>query len=283
MNKYMTTAVFAAAAISAATLCADTWRGLSDENYYSGPKLTEADLAGKVVLVDAWGVNCPPCRALLPTMEQLWQSYKSKPFVLVGSHCQGRQPERVAELVKANKLTYPIYERFGIAEGEPSFSGIPFLYVVNHRGKVVYSGRDHDALMSAIDTALQAVGGTPVLFGGVQLQSFKAMGKQLVLGKSIKNPVKTLQNAVKKGEAKNATAVQQKQAEEAKSILAAIDEAKGDIKEEIEARRTTDPEAAYKLAKAFVVTFPEEGASYKSELADMAAKAKDAAKNAKAK
>lgn len=283
MNKYIPTAVFAAVAISASTLCAETWRGLSDGNYYSGPKLTEADLAGKVVLVDAWGVNCPPCRALLPTMEQLWQSYKSKPFVLVGSHCQGRQPERVAELVKANKLTYPIYEGFGIAEGEPSFNGIPFLYVVNHRGKVVYSGRDHDALMSAIDTAIQAVGGTPVLFGGVQLQSFKALGKQLVLGKSIKSPVKALQTAVKKGEAKNATAVQQKQAEEAKSILAAIDEAKGDIKEEIEAKRTTDPEAAYKLAKAFVVTFPEEGASYKSELADMAAKAKDAAKNAKAK
>ena len=115
----------------AALLClnasAVAWKNLDEASHYSGPKLTEADLAGKVVLVDCWGVRCPPCRALLPRMEKLWKSFKNKPFVLVGSHCQGRQDEAVRKLVEENGLTYPIYERFGLAEGAPSFKAIPFL------------------------------------------------------------------------------------------------------------------------------------------------------------
>ena len=115
MKRLIALVVVAAGAL---TLRAAAWRGLTEAGYYSGPKLTEDDLDGKVVLVDCWGVNCPPCRALLPRMEQIWQGFKSKPFVLLGSHCQGRAPEKVAELVKANKLTCPIYDFAGLAQGE---------------------------------------------------------------------------------------------------------------------------------------------------------------------
>ena len=51
--------------LSAVALGAE-WRNLTEDNYYSGPKITADDLVGKVVLVDEWGINCPPCRALLP-------------------------------------------------------------------------------------------------------------------------------------------------------------------------------------------------------------------------
>ena len=158
------------------------------------------------------------------------------------------------------------------------------MYVVNHRGKVVYSGRNHDECVAAVQAAIQAVGAMPVLCGGVSLQSFKSMEKQLVLGKPIKNQVKALQTAVKKGESKSATAVQQKQAEEAKEILAAIDESKTDIKDEIEEKKSTNPEEALKLVKAYITTFPAEGAAYKTELPELSAKAaewKKAQKGAK--
>lgn len=265
----------ALAALSVFSLNAANWRGLDDSSYYSGPKISEADLAGKVVMVDQWGINCPPCRALLPAMQKLWNANKSKPFVLIGSHCQGRNPEKVKELVDANKLTYPIYEWAGLADPPSSGGGLPFMYVVDHRGKVVYSGRSHEEAEAAVQKAIAAVGAMPTLCGGVTLQAFKSMGKSLVLGKSVKAQVKQLNAAVKKGEAKSATAVQQKQAEEAKAILAAIEEAKADIKGEIESKRESDPEEAYKLAKAYVATFPAEGAELKAQLPDMAAKVKE--------
>ena len=272
MNR---TTLAALAAFSALSLNAANWRGLDDSNYYSGPKISEADLAGKVVMVDQWGVRCPPCRALLPAMQKLWNANKSKPFVLIGAHCQGRNPEKVKELVDANKLTYPIYDWAGLADPPSSGGGLPFMYVVDHRGKVVYSGRSHEEAEAAVQKAIAAVGAMPTLCGGVTLQAFKAMEKSLVLGKPVKTQVKQLNAAVKKGEAKGATAVQQKQAEEAKEILAAIEEAKTDIKNEIKSKRESDPEEAYKLAKAYVATFPAEGAELKTQLPDMAAKVKE--------
>ena len=272
MNR---TTLAALVALSALSLNAANWRGLDDSNYYSGPKISEADLAGKVVMVDQWGVRCPPCRALLPAMQKLWNANKSKPFVLIGAHCQGRNPEKVKELVDANKLTYPIYDWAGLADPPSSGGGLPFMYVVDHRGKVVYSGRSHEEAEAAVQKAIAAVGAMPTLCGGVTLQAFKAMEKSLVLGKPVKTQLKQLNSAVKKGEAKSATAVQQKQAEEAKEILAAIEEAKTDIKNEIESKRESDPEEAYKLAKAYVATFPAEGAELKTQLPDMAAKVKE--------
>lgn len=269
------TAFAAIAALSVLSLNAATWQGFTDSGHYSGPKITEADLAGKVVMIDQWGINCPPCRALLPAMQKLWNANKSKPFILVGAHCQGHKPDEVMALVNANKLTYPIYDWAGLADAPSSGGGLPFMYVVDHRGKVVYSGRSHEEAEAAVQKAIAAIGAMPVLCGGVALQAFKAMEKSLVLGKSVKSQVKALHAAVKKGEAKSATAVQQKQAEEAKAILAAIEEAKVDVKNEIESKRESDPEEAYKLAKAYVASFPVEGKDLKPQLADMAARAKE--------
>lgn len=270
-----TVVLAALAAFSAVSLNAATWRGLTDGGHYSGPKITDADLDGKVVMVDQWGINCPPCRALLPAMQKLWNANKSKPFMLIGSHCQGRKPDEVMALVNANKLTYPIYDWAGLADAPSSGGGLPFMYVVDHRGKVVYSGRSHEEAEAAVQKAIAAIGAMPTLCGGVQLLAFKAMERQLVLGKPVKTHIKALKAAVKKGEAKNATALQQKQAEEARAILSAIEEAKTDAKNEIESKRESDPEWAYKLAKAFVVTFPADGAELKSQLSGMAAKAKE--------
>lgn len=262
------------------------WKGLGEGNYYAGPKVTEADLAGKVVLVDCWGVNCPPCRALLPRMEELWKSFRSKPFVLLGSHRQGHQPEKVAELVKANKLTYPQYNGAGIAEGEPSFRGIPFLYVVNHRGKVVYSGHSDREATEAVVNALGEIGAPPTLIPGVILSKkspYKSLEKSLILGKPAANVVKKLQGDIKKASAKSATAVQKAAAEEAEAMLKAIEEAKTDYKTDIARLKTTNPPEALKMIKAYMASFPAEGAEYKDEIADLTVKAKEYAAEQKAK
>lgn len=283
MKRLMIVAILAGLTLAAQAV---GWKGLGDGSYYSGPKVTEADLAGKVVLVDCWGVNCPPCRALLPRMEDLWKSFKSKPFVLLGSHRQGRQPEKVAELVKANKLTYPQYDGAGIAEGEPSFRGIPFLYVVNHRGKVVYSGHDDRAATEAVVNALGEIDAPPTLIPGVILSKkspYKSLERSLILGKPAANVVKKLQGDIKKASAKSATAVQKAAAEEAEAMLKAIEEAKTDYKTDIARLKTSNPPEALKMIKAYMASFPAEGAEYKDEIADLTVKAKEYAAEQKAK
>ena len=240
-------------------LHAGIWANLDDDHHYSGPKLTEKDLEGKVVLVDCWGVKCPPCRALLPRMQEIWTHFDQKKFVLIGSHCQGKQPEAVKELVDANKLTYPIYERFGLAEGAPEFRAIPFLYVVNHRGRVVYSGHDEREATEALVTAIADVGQPISLVSGVALpKRYKSFSKKMRLGATIAGDVKKLE---KEAAGKNA-----RMAEEAKTILDAIAKAKGEVQEEIAAVKKRNPEEALKMMKDFLKTWPKDGADYKAEI-----------------
>ena len=131
------------------------WKNVDAEHYLGGRKASAGYLQGKVVLVDRWGAKCPPCRALLPRVEEIWKSFKTKPFVVLGGHCKGwGTADEVAELVTQHRPTYSVYEDAGLATGEPKFDAIPFLYVVDETGKVVYSGRDERDATQAIVTAL---------------------------------------------------------------------------------------------------------------------------------
>lgn len=131
------------------------WRNLDEEHHLAGRKTSEGYLRGKVVLVDRWGVNCPPCRRMLPRMEEIWQSFKTKPFVVLGGHCAGwGDAAGVKALAAEHGLTYPIYVDAGLAVLEPRFDAIPFLYVVDETGKIVYKGHDERAATQAIVMAL---------------------------------------------------------------------------------------------------------------------------------
>ena len=131
------------------------WKNVDADHYLGGRKASEGYLQGKVVLVDRWGAKCPPCRALLPRVEEIWKSFKTKPFVVLGGHCKGwGTADEVAELIAAHNLTYPVYEDAALAVGEPKFDAIPFLYVVDETGKVVYLGRDERNATQAIVSAL---------------------------------------------------------------------------------------------------------------------------------
>ena len=257
MKNYI---LLACSALLPIALSAGIWTNLDDGSHYSGPKLTEKDLEGKVVLVDCWGVKCPPCRALLPRMQEIWTHFDQKKFVLVGSHCQGRQPDAVKELVEANKLTYPIYERFGLAEGAPEFRAIPFLYVVNHRGRVVYAGHDEREATEALVTAIGDIGLPISLVQGVTLpKRYKSFSKKMRLGATIAGDVKKLE--------KEATGKNARMAGEAKAILDAIEKTRGEVKEEIAAVKKRNPSEALKLMRDFAKTWPKEGAEYKDEIA----------------
>lgn len=151
----MKTIVFAACICGLGVVQAVEWKNLDEEHHLGGRVTSEGYLKGKVVLVDRWGLRCPPCRALLPRVEEIWQSFKTKPFVVLGGHCKGwGDADGVKALIKESALTYPIYEGAGLAVGEPLFDAIPFLYVVDETGKVVYLGRDERTATQAVVTAL---------------------------------------------------------------------------------------------------------------------------------
>lgn len=274
------------AAIATLGANAVSWKGLDESNWYSGPKITEADLAGKVVMVDKWGVFCPPCRALLPKMQEIWKSFKGKNFILLGSHCQGRKEAEVQNLVKANKLTFPIYDWAGLAEGEPRSSGIPFLYVVDHRGKVVYSGHNHNMALEAAQAAILALDLPPTLLGDVVIEKgspYKSLEKQLILGKNVTSIVKKLEKDVKNAEKRSAKQVDKDNAEVASRILAAIEEARREIPAEIERKKSSNPPDALELLINYSKTFPKDSVELKKQIPELRKAAAEWKKAEKAK
>jgi len=143
--------------LASAAFAADgvAWKNLDDLHRIGGRKVSEGYLRGKVVLVCRWGYDSQPSQALLPRMEEIWRSFKSKPFVLLGGHCPGRgETDAVKTFVEGKKFTCPIYEDAGLSENEPEGLDVPFLYVVDETGKVRYKGKDERLATERIVTLL---------------------------------------------------------------------------------------------------------------------------------
>ena len=233
------------------------WRNIDEASWRSGPKLTPDKLRGKVVLVDKWGVFCPPCRASLPHIEAIWKKFRNKPFIVIGAHCQGNQREKINDLVKANGLTYSVYQDAGIAN-EPSFRGIPFFYIVAPDGSVAYQGCGFSQsraqeLEDAVKAALEKISAPDSLCSGIELNHFKSDAQNLVLGKSVEGLVTRLKAAAKKSDAK---------ADEAKAILNAIESAHDAFETEIRENAKTRPGLALIRIETFMKTWPSEKSRY---------------------
>ena len=133
------------------------WKGLEPENWYCGKKLTEKSLDGKIVMVYVFSESSEDSVALLPRIEKLWSAYKSKPFVVLGSH-RGGKSAKVANLIRKSKVTFPVYEDAGRTK-EPGAGGrYPIVYVVDDSGQMIYRGRSDLEATEAVVTAIPNVG-----------------------------------------------------------------------------------------------------------------------------
>jgi len=133
------------------------WKGLDPENWYGGPKLTEKSLEGKIVMVYAFSESSEDSVALLPRIENVWSAYRTKPFVVLGSHRGGRSA-KVAGILKKNGVTFSVYEDAGRTK-EPAPGGrYPIVYVVDDTGRMVYRGRSDLEATEAVVTAIPDVG-----------------------------------------------------------------------------------------------------------------------------
>ena len=113
-------ACLAMGALLAFPALAVDWQNLDEEHYLGGRKCSVGYLQGKVTLV------CPNV-TLANRMEEVWTSFKMKPFVLIGAY------------EKAPKTaSYPVYRGVTI----PDKAGESPLYVVDGTGKVSYYGSD---------------------------------------------------------------------------------------------------------------------------------------------
>lgn len=249
--------------------------GAVAREHLSGPKCTEDDLKGKVIFFEYWGINCPPCLAAMPHLQELYDKYKSRGFVVIGSHCQGPSP-RIQEYLKTNKITFPIYQ-FATVPEAPCPGGLPHSVLIGADGKIVAEGYP-SSLYDKVEAEVAKVEkGFPIL-ADVELKKYKSLAKSVTTkGSNI--------------EAKIAPLRAKADDEEAQAICQAYDNWLVSEKSRVENLCRMNPLKAMKAIQTLKVLVPsvndfdEKLASYKSnaglqKLAEVSKKIKTLKKNA---
>jgi thiol-disulfide isomerase/thioredoxin len=103
-----------------------------------GARVQFSDFSGKVVLVDFWATWCPPCRAELPHLHELYESYKSQGFEILGIALDNGGASVVEPFVRENGIPYRIVignPQVAMAFG--GLTGIPTAFLIDRSGNIV--------------------------------------------------------------------------------------------------------------------------------------------------
>lgn len=120
-----------------------------------GAEPNEKAMRGKVVVIENWGVKCPPCVAMLPHLADLDKRYRDKGLLIIGAESQGHSKNEIEPLLKKAKVNYTITSG---ANGPIQVRGIPRAFVFNVEGGLVFDGHPGDeAFDRSIKKALRDV------------------------------------------------------------------------------------------------------------------------------
>ena len=124
------------------------------------PTIKLSDYAGRVVLLDFWATWCPPCKAELPELNELYQEWKDRGLVLIGMTVDQGEPMDITEAVKAFNLSYPVaLAHEDVQRVYGGIRAVPTKFLLDQRGIVrqCYVGRTSmDIIRKDIDALLNA-------------------------------------------------------------------------------------------------------------------------------
>lgn len=131
---------------------------LEVHGWFNSPRpLTNESLRGKVVLVDCWFVDCPPCRAAMPELVEFNRRFSDQPFQLIGLTIdEGADAQRAEEFIKSIPgFDWPV--GYGARMPVVDILGIrsfPTLVLFDKSGHAVWAGHSLDGLEQATLAAL---------------------------------------------------------------------------------------------------------------------------------
>jgi len=119
----------------------------------SGVTIRLAELRGKAVILNFWASWCPPCRAEMPAIEAVHQSYQEKGLVVLGVNATNQdQIVQVNEFTKNMDLTFQIlYDSSGIVQDLYGVSALPSTFFIDRDGiirEVIIGGPMAEALLT---------------------------------------------------------------------------------------------------------------------------------------
>lgn len=233
-----------------------SFAGVHLGGHVAGPVATPDSLVGRVVLLEFWGINCPPCIASMPKLEEMHRTLGPQGLVVIGAHAQGGTSEEVRAAVAKLGVTFTIVNG-GRVDGAEDIDGIPHCMVFDHTGKCVFRGhpgQSHDAVDAAVKAAPGSVLAGRVLAKIPELNTLLQDERKFVTG------LKKAKSLVTSDDAETAA--------EAKYVVQRIEAYGRAMLDEAVSAKQTDPVQAWDLVQRCMVIL--KGA----EIGDEAAKLK---------
>lgn len=95
-----------------------------------------SDYRGKVVFLNFWATWCKPCKEEMPSMEILWENFKSEDFVMLAiSMDRVTTKKDIPSFIESMKLTFPILtDSWGQTDKLYKLMGVPETYIIDQEG-----------------------------------------------------------------------------------------------------------------------------------------------------
>ena len=124
----------------------------------AGNRVSLSDYRGHVVMLNFWATWCPPCQAEMPVIENAFEAYRNRGFVVLAVN-NAERADQVDRFATQLKLTFPILldysadiqEQFGI-------KGYPTSFFIDPQGKLyaTHNGMvSQEQLQAYIETGLK--------------------------------------------------------------------------------------------------------------------------------
>lgn len=103
-----------------------------------GKRVSFKDFKGKVVLLNFWATWCAPCRAEMPSLENLYRSFKGKGLVVIGVSVDNSD-NSVRSFVRQKKITFPILldSKKEVSFDDYGVIGLPVTFLIDQKGIIV--------------------------------------------------------------------------------------------------------------------------------------------------
>jgi thiol-disulfide isomerase/thioredoxin len=102
-----------------------------------GKSASTADLKGKVVFINFWASWCPPCRAEMPSLENLYQKFKEDERIVFLFMNEDNDRSKAIQYLQNNHFTIPLFYSSGDVPNEIFSGTLPTTVVLDKEGKIV--------------------------------------------------------------------------------------------------------------------------------------------------
>lgn len=107
------------------------------EKDITGTRFNLKELAGKIVVLNFWFINCGPCRQEMPDLNEVVEEYKNNPNVVFIAFSLDEKYS-IKEFLKTNPFQYNIIDNSRFISEKYGINSYPTHVVLDREGKVLF-------------------------------------------------------------------------------------------------------------------------------------------------